>query len=97
MWILITVGVVVIMILAWLYVYVVKDWLEYKKAEEEIFTFVKSYKRLCTGNNRFIVTTETLQDSFRKYNIEVICKVWVKLVNDRVIQQDEQDKEWCIR
>jgi hypothetical protein len=97
MWILVLVGIIVGAVLAWLYVYVIKDWLEYREAKNEIFTFVKSYRRLCTGNNRFIVTTETLQDSFRKYNIELITKVWLDLVNEHVIEQDQQDKEWCIR
>ena len=79
------------------YIYVVKDWLEYRQAKKEIFEFVKSYKRRCAGNNRFIVTTESLQDSFRRYNTTIITNVWLDLVNERVIEQDPYDGEWVIR
>ena len=86
-----------IMIVVYTYVYGVKDWLEYRKARKEIFAFVKSYKRRCTGANRFIVTVEVLQDSFREYNSTTILNVWMELVNERVIEQDKQDQEWCVR
>ena len=32
----------------------------YRHAKDEIFNFVKSYKRRCTGNNRFVITVTTL-------------------------------------
>jgi len=81
-------------------VYLIWVWLEtrkYKKAKMEIFDYVKSYKRLCTGNNRFIVTVATLQDVFREYNTNLIENVWQELVHERIIQQDQFDNEWCIK
>lgn len=83
--------------IVYIYVYVVKDWLEYRQARKEIFTFVKSYKRRCTGSNRFVVTVETLQNSFRTYNTNIILNVWMELVNERVIELDAQDSEWVIK
>ena len=87
----------VICVVGYTYIYVVKDWWEYREAKKEIFEFVKSYKGRCTGANRFVVTVEILQNSFRIYNTTTITNVWLDLVNERVIEQDEQDKEWCIR
>jgi hypothetical protein len=87
----------VVVIVGYIYIYVVQDWLEYQKAKKEIFTFVKSYKRRCTGSNRFIVTVESLQDSFRAYNTTVITNVWLELVAEHVIEQDLQDQEWCVK
>lgn len=82
---------------AYAYVYIVKDWMEYRQAKKEIFAFVKSYKPRCTGNNRFEVSAEILQDSFRGYNTIIISKVWLELVHERIIEQDKQDNTWCIR
>lgn len=79
------------------YVYFIKDWLEYKSAKMEIEAFVLRYKRRCTGNNRFVVTVETLQDSFREYDTKIIEKVWQELVRNHVIVSDPQDQVWCIR
>lgn len=93
----VSMGVFVIAASVYIYIYVIKEWLEYRQAKKEIFAFVKSYKRRCTGNNRFLVTVESLQDSFRIYNTSVITKVWLELVNERVIEQDNQDQEWCVR
>ena len=87
----------VIVVLTYVYAYMIKDWLEYREARKEIFAFVKSYKKRCTGNNRFVVTVESLQDSFRKYDSTIILNVWMDLANERVIEQDSQDHEWCIR
>lgn len=78
-------------------VYVLEDWLTYRKAKGEIFAFVESYKKRCTGNNRFVVTVATLQDSFREYDTKVIEKVWHNLIDERRIVIDPQDNEWCIR
>lgn len=78
-------------------VYMLQDWFAYRKAKGEIFAFVESYKKKCTGNNRFVVTVETLQDSFREYDTKVIEKVWHELVNTRRIVVDPQDQEWCVR
>lgn len=70
---------------------------KYKDAKNEIFEYVKSYKRRCTGNNRFEVTVSSLQDAFREYDIFTINRVWLELVHERVIEQDPQDRTWCIR
>jgi hypothetical protein len=78
-------------------VYVLQDWLAYRKAKGEIFAFVESYKKRCTGNNRFVVTVESLQDSFREYDTKIIEKVWQQLVDARKIVVDPQDQEWCVR
>jgi hypothetical protein len=79
------------------YIYGIKGWLDYRKAKMEIFSYVKTYKRRCTGNNRFLVTVESLQDSFREYDTDIINKVWLDLVNERIIERDPQDEEWCVR
>lgn len=78
-------------------VYLLQDWFAYRKAKGEIFVFVESYKKKCTGNNRFVVTVGTLQDSFREYDTKIIEKVWQKLADERKIVIDSQDNEWCIR
>lgn len=87
----------VVVIGVYLYVFIFKDVLEYKKAKVEIFAFVESYKKRCTDNNRFVVTVETLQDSFREYETKIIKKVWGELIDERLIVQDPLDQEWCIR
>ena len=79
------------------YVYVIKDWLEYKSAKLEIEAFVLRYKRRCTGNNRFVVTVETLQDSFREYDTKIIERVWQELVKNHVVVSDPNDHTWCVR
>lgn len=66
-------------------------------AREDIFEYVKAYKRRCTGANRFVVTVETLQDSFREYETVVINAVWMELVKEHVIERDPEDGEWCVR
>lgn len=78
-------------------VYMLQDWLAYRKAKKEIFAFVESYKTKCRGNNRFVVTVATLQDSFREYDTKVIEKVWHNLIDARLVSLDPQDNEWCIR
>ena len=70
---------------------------DYKKARIEIFAYVEGYKRRCTGNNRFIVEVETLQDAFREYDTPTINKVWLELIKERVIEQDPLTNDWCIR
>jgi len=94
-WVIVVVGSIIF--IGYAYIYVVKDWLEYRKARKEIFAFVKSYRPRCAGSNRFEVTAESLQDSFREYDMSVILKVWLDLVHERVIEQDPQDSTWCIR
>ena len=79
------------------YIYVVKNKMEYSKAREEIFIYVKSYKRRVTGSNRFEVSVEALQDVFREYETEIINKVWLELIKERVIEQDPNDNVWCVR
>jgi len=91
------IGIVIVWALGYIYIHIIKPWLEYRRAKKEIVSFVISYKRRCTGNNRFIVTVESLQDSFRTYNVSVITEVWLDLVHERVIEMDPQDQEWCIR
>lgn len=87
-------AVVLAMFVVWYVVFRVSD---YKRARTEIFAYVESYKRKCTGNNRFVVTVPSLQDAFREYDTPTINKVWLELVKERVIEQDPQDHEWCIR
>ena len=83
--------------IAFFYNMTLKDWIDYRRAKKEITAFVKSYKQKCTGNNRFVVTVETLQDSFREYNTSIILKVWLELVSEHVIVTDPEDQVWCIR
>lgn len=70
---------------------------DYKRARAEIFAYVGSYKRRCSGTNKFIVTVETLQDAFREYDTPTINKVWLELIKERVIERDPDDREWCIK
>lgn len=96
MWLWVSVAIIaVVSILGYRAYY--KKYGEYKEARENIFEYVKKYKQRCTGSNRFEVTVETLQDSFREYETELINKVWLELVEERVIEQDAQDHTWCIR
>jgi hypothetical protein len=74
-----------------------KKYQEYNEAREEIFSYVKAYKRKCTGANRFEVTIPTLQDAFREYDTDLINRIWLELVGERIIEQDPQDNTWCIR
>ena len=83
--------------LAYVYIYIVIDWLAYRRAKRDIFAFVESYKRKCTGNNRYVVTVESLQDSFREYNTAVITNVWLDLIAMHMIETDPQDHVWCVR
>lgn len=94
----IVVGVMLGFVLGYmLYVVSFRDFFVYRKAKRDIAEYVEGYKRLCRGNNRFVVTVETLQDSFREYDTPTIKKVWLDLINRRLIQQDPMDNEWCIR
>lgn len=75
----------------------VSDRLTYRAAKKDIFRFVEGYKSRCVGNNRFLVTVEDLQNSFREYDTRMIQRVWVELISSKVIQQDPMDNEWCVR
>lgn len=79
------------------YIYYVKGALEYKKAKEEIVPWVRSYKWKCTGANRYIVTVETLQNSFLEYETTIIERVWLDLIHERLIELDPHDGVWCIK
>lgn len=69
----------------------------YRRAKKEVTPWVESYKARCRGNNRFVVTVADLQDSFREYDTDTLKKVWNHLVEEKIIQQDPMDNEWCIR
>lgn len=85
-------------VLGWVvYLIMLKDWFDYRKARKYVFRHVKSYKDRCSGNNRFVVTVETLQDVFREYDTPIIERVWVDLVNQHLIEKDPMDGEWCVR
>jgi len=73
------------------------NYLSYKHVERDIKDWVISYRKRCTDNNRFIVTVETLQNSFREYDTSQIEYAWASLVKERIIEQDPVDQEWCIR
>ena len=88
--------VVVIGMCIW-YMYIGRYLIDYRKAKKEIIAYVKSYKRRCSSNNRFIVTVESLQDSFREYDVRTIEKVWLELIRLRLIEEDPKDNEWCVR
>lgn len=98
MWILmIGAGCVILIVGIMWYVYAGQYWLDYRKAKRDIIPFVESYKKRCTEVNRFVVTVESLQDSFREYNTETIKKVWLDLIEMKLIERDPTDGEWCIR
>lgn len=98
MWILmIGAGIIILVVGVMWYAYFGQYVTDYQKAKKEIIAFVKSYKKRCTGNNRFIVTVESLQDSFREYDVGTIEKVWLELIRLRLIEEDPYDKEWVVR
>lgn len=91
-------GTMVVAFIWWVvYIYWWQDRAAYKQARQEIFMFVDLYKVRCRGNNRFVVTVATLQDSFREYDTKIIERVWQELVDERKIVTDPQDNEWCVR
>ena len=90
----VVVGVVVLVVTAYR---VFMPNMKYRKAKKEIFAFVKEHKTKCTGNNRFVVTEESLQFSFREYDKQIILNVWLDLINEHVIVMDPEDQVWCIR
>lgn len=98
LWIVATFIGVVFGVVLWFFIwtFLLKDWLDYRKARKEIFMFVNGYRRRVVGNNRFVVTVETLQNSFREYDTATVERVWEELVKKRVIYQDRMDNEWCI-
>lgn len=79
------------------YVIYIHDWIEYRKARRDIVPWVESYKRRCTGNNRFVVTPAELQNCFTEYDYQTIKKVWQYLISHNVIRRDEMDGEWVIK
>lgn len=86
-------------ILWWLFPHIKKSIKEYffNRHMSDVREYMLGYRRRCRGNNRFVVTKETLQDVFREYDSNMIDKMWLKLVEERIIQQDPMDNEWCIR
>lgn len=84
---------------------VVSGWLivreykrrKYQKVKDDIFNYVKSYKNRCTGHNKFVISVEILQDIFREYDTETIERVFRDLINEKVLSQNEFDKDWCIQ
>jgi hypothetical protein len=91
-------GTMAVALVWWVvYIYWWQDKAAYKQARQDIFSFVESYKLKCRGNNRFVVTVATLQDSFREYDTKIIERVWQELVDERKIMPDPQDNEWCVR
>lgn len=94
----IVIGIIIcIIVFVILYMYIFRYWFDYRKAKKEIIPYVQSYKRRCTGVNKFEVTVQSLQDSFREYDVKTIEKVWLDLVNAKVIERDPMDNEWCVR
>jgi hypothetical protein len=88
----------VIVVFVLVYFYWLQDWLMYRKAKEEIFEYVHRYKGRCTGgSNRFLVNVEVLQGIFVEYDTETIHKVWLELVDQRIVEQDPLDHTWCVR
>jgi uncharacterized protein YpmB len=88
--------IVVVVGVLW-YAYFGQYVTDYHKAKKEIIAFVQSHKKRCTGNNRFIVTVESLQNSFVEYDVKTIEKVWLELIRLRLIEEDPQDQVWCVR
>ena len=73
-----------------------RDWLTHRKAKREIMLYIQSYRAKLTGENRFVVTVETLQAAFIEYETAVIQDVWIDLVQDKIIEQDPRDGEWSL-
>lgn len=91
------VTLLVLMIMYAVYKLWLKDWLEYRKAHNDIYGVMVLYRQRTTGQNRFIITTETLRESFPDYDEEVITRVWLELVKDRIIEKHSIDNEWGIQ
>jgi hypothetical protein len=93
-------GILLLIVLVagvFVYVFVLKDIFEYRKAKAEIFPYVESYKKKCVGVNRFVVTVPELQNIFREYETKIINRVWLDLIREHVIEKDPMDDEWCVR
>jgi hypothetical protein len=87
-----------IIVVVFVYFYWLQDWFMYRAAKEEIFNYARKYKDRCTGGaNRFVVSVDILQGIFVEYDTETINKVWVALIDERIVEQDPLDKTWCIR
>jgi len=87
-----------VIVVAFVYFYWLEKWFMYRKAKKEIFNYARKYKDRCTGGaNRFVVTVDELQGIFIEYDTEVINKVWLDLIDQRIVEQDPLDKTWCIR
>lgn len=93
----IMVGFIVFILAGIVWVVWIDKWLTYRRAKSEVIPWVQSYKVRCRGNNRFVVTVTELQNAFREYDTETLKKVWNALVEEKIIQQDPMDNEWCIR
>lgn len=94
---LVSIACVLILVYGLLYLVWLESWLDYRRARKEVIPWVQSYKARCRGNNRFVVTVPDLQDAFREYGTDTLEKVWKDLVNQKIIQQDPMDNEWCVR
>lgn len=73
------------------------DEVVYRKARKEIVDYVRSYRRRCTGNNRFVVNESVLQDVFREYDSNTIFRVMVYMIDNHILDEDPMDGTICIR
>lgn len=98
-WAVISMIILIVGIVVWgVYEIGLRDYLRYRKAKREIYAIViNNYKARATGQNRFVVTIETLKASFPDYEEKIIQRVWFELIHDKVIAQHPMDNEWGIQ
>lgn len=89
--------ILIIAVIGWgIYEVFIRDLLQYRKAKRDVYAIMMSYKARTTGQNRFIVTVETLSQVFPDYDRQVLSRIWLELVHEKIVRQDVIDNEWVI-
>ncbi len=70
---------------------------QFYKAKKLIIPWLKNYREVCNGQNRFLVSVELLQDRFREFDTVTIEQVFDELITQGIVVRDPYDGEWCIR
>lgn len=58
---------------------------------------IEEYRARCNEVNRFVINKEEFSKIYPTAGEAVIREVWTRLVNEKVIDRDPLDGEWCIR
>lgn len=63
----------------------------------DVEDWIAEYKRKMTGNNRFVIDLNILQEAFPEYSQAIVRQVWREMVASNVVQEDPMDKALIIR